>query len=107
MEEFYSEWTEIQRRELEDKYLKALSLLANFNGDRGKYNKAIALLEKLIAIEPYQDEAYCQMMEWYLAVGDKISALQIYRRYLGTVAGELEFDPLAQIRELRKRILTG
>jgi two-component SAPR family response regulator len=107
MEEFYSEWTEIQRRELEDKYLKALSLLANFNGDRGKYNKAIALLEKLIAIEPYQDEAYCQMMEWYLAVGDKISALQIYRRYLGTVVSELEFDPPAQIRELRKRILTG
>jgi len=107
MEEFYGEWTEMRRRELENKYLKTLSLLANLNGDRGKHDKAIALLEKLIAIDPYHDEVYCQLMEWHLATGDKVSALRIYKRYLDTVTSELEFDPPAQIRELRKRILTG
>ncbi|GAJ23571.1 unnamed protein product, partial [marine sediment metagenome] len=91
MEEFYNEWTEMRRRQLEDKYLKAFSLLASFYGDRGKYDTAIALLEKSIAIDPYQDEAYCQIMEWQLTVGDRVSALRTYKRYLDIAPGETEF----------------
>ena len=106
-EEFYSEWTEMQRRELEDKYLRGISLLANFYGNEGKYDRAIVLLEKFIIIDPYQDEAYCQIMECHLAAGDKVSALRIYTRYLDTVAGEMEFVPPARIRDLHKRMLMG
>ena len=107
MNEFYSEWTEMPRRQLEDKYLKALSLLASFNRDRGKYNRAIVLLEKFIIIDPYQDEAYCQIMECHLAAGDTASALRVYRWYLDTVGGEMEFVPPARIRDLHKRMLVG
>ena len=107
MEEFYSEWTEMRRREFEDKYLKALSLLTSFYGDTGEYDRAIALLEKFIAIDPYQDEIYCQIMEWYLVIGDKVSALRTYKRYIDTVASEKEFTPSARIRELHKRIFIG
>ena len=105
--EFYSEWTEMRRHQLEDKYLKVLSLLANFNADRGRYNKAIALLEKFIAIDPYHDEVHCQLMGWHLAAGDKVSALRIYTRYLDTVASELESPSPTQMRELHKRMLMG
>jgi len=107
LEEFYGEWTEMRRRELEDKYLKALSLLASFYGDQGKYDRAIALLEKSVAIDPYQDEVYCQIMEWQLTVEDRASALRTYKRYLETAAGEMEFTTLAQMQELHKRILRG
>jgi len=107
MKEFYSEWTEMQRRELEDKYLKALLLLASFNSDRGKYDTAITLLEKIIAIDPYNDEAYYQVMERHLSVGDKFSALRIYERYLNTVADELEVAPSTRIRNLHRHILAS
>ena len=107
MEEFYSEWTEMHRRQLEDKYLKALSLLASFYGDKRRYDRAIALLEKFISIDPYQDEIYCQIMEWHLAVGDRASALRTYNRYLDTKVGETEFAPPAHMQELRKRMLIG
>lgn len=106
-EEFYSEWTEMQRRELEDKYLRGISLLANFYGNEGKYDRAIALLKKFIVIDPYHDEVYCQLIEWYLAVGDKISARRICKQYLVTVASEMEFVPSARMEELHKRILIG
>ncbi len=105
VEEFYSEWTEIRRRELEDKYLKALSLLAISYANKGKYDRAIALLKKFIAIDPYQDEVYCQIMEWHLAVGDRVSALRIYKRYLDTIASEMGFTPSSRMQELHKRIL--
>jgi ATP/maltotriose-dependent transcriptional regulator MalT/two-component SAPR family response regulator len=107
MEEFYSEWTEMRRRELEDKYLKALSLLANFYAAKRKHDRAIVLLEKSIATDPYQDEVYCQIMELHLAVGDRASALRTYKRYLDTVVGEAEFAPPARMQELHKRILIG
>jgi two-component SAPR family response regulator len=107
MEEFYSEWTEMHRRQLEDKYLKALSLLASFYADKRRYDKAIALLEKSITIDPYQDEIYCQIMQWYLAVEDRASALRTYNQYVDTVAGETEFVPPARMLALRKDILMG
>jgi len=105
MEGFYNEWTEVQRRGLEDKYLKALLLLAGTCADKGQYDRAITLLEKFIAIDPYHDEVYCQVMEWHLAVGDKVSALRVYKRYVDTVAGEMGFVPPPRIQDLHKRIL--
>jgi len=107
MEEFYSEWTEMRRRELEDKYLKALSLLASFYGGRGKYDTAIALLLKFIAIDPYQDEVYCQIMEWQLTAGDRASALRTYKQYLDMAVGEMGFAPSARMEDLHKRMLIG
>jgi DNA-binding SARP family transcriptional activator len=106
MEDFYTEWTETQRRYLEDKYLKTLSLLANSYADKGKYDKAIDLLKKYIAIDPYQEEVYCQIIEWHLVVGDRISALQTYKRCLDIVGSEAEFIPYSRIEELHKNILT-
>ncbi len=105
--EFYSDWTEVRRRELEDKYLKTLSLLASFYGDQRKYDRAIALLEKIIAIDAYQDEIYCQIIEWYLAEGDKVSALRTYKRYFDISTGEMELTISARMQELHKRILIG
>ena len=107
MGEFYSDWTEMRRQELEDKYLKALSLLAGYYGDKGKYDRAIMFLEKFIAIDPYQDDVYCQIVEWYLAEGDKVSALRTHKRYLDTVVSGIKCAPLSRMQELYKRILTG
>jgi DNA-binding SARP family transcriptional activator len=105
MGEFYSEWTEIRRRELEDKYVKALSQLANYHSSRGEYATAISYLEKSLAIDPYQDEVYCKIMEWHLASGDKASALRLYKHYLDTMTRELKLDPPPHISDLHKRIM--
>ena len=105
MGEFYSEWTEMRRRELEDKYVKALSQLANYHSSRGEYARAISYLEKSLAIDPYQDEVYCKIMEWHLASGDKASALRLYKHYLDTMTRELKLDPPPHISDLHKRIM--
>jgi len=105
MKDFYGEWIEVRRRELEDKYLKALSLLANSYGARGEYERAITLLERLIATDPYQDDVYCQVIEWHLALEDKVSALRIYRRYLDTLVGELKSASSARMRDLHHRLV--
>lgn len=104
MKEFYGEWIELLRRELEDKYLRALSLLVSLKGDRGEHEVAIVLLKKYLAIDPYHDEIYCQIMEQYLALEDKASALRTYRRYIDGVVSELKVSPSARMKELHKHI---
>lgn len=105
LEDFYSEWTNVHRRQIEDKYLKGLSLLADFYGHTSQYDKAIALLEKFIVVDPYQDEVYCQMIEWHLAAGDRTSALRTYERCIRIVGGETLGIPTPRMQELHKRIL--
>ena len=104
MKEFYGEWIELLRRELEDKYLRALSSLVTLKGDRGEHEAAIVLLEKYLVIDPYYDEVYCQIMEQCLALEDKASALRTYRRYIDGVASELGVSPPARMEELHKHI---
>jgi len=107
MEEFYTEWVEMYRRELEDTYLKALSLLAGFQIQNGRYSKAISLLEKFIAVDPYQEEVYCQMIECHLAAVDTVSALRVYNRCLDAITGETDFVPSTRLQDLRRHISIG
>jgi len=105
MPNFYSEWIETERRELENKYLKILPSLARFRGERKDYSAAIALLEKFIAVDPYHEEVYCQLIEWYLAEQDKISALRAYKQYLDIATTDLEIKPSARLDEVYREIL--
>ena len=103
----YSEWAETLRRELEDKYLKALYRLAKFKGDGHEYSEAATLLEKYIAVDPYDEEAHCLLVELYLEMGDNASALRKYKQYLDRVSVELKVGPQPHLEELHKRILTA
>lgn len=105
--EIYSEWAAEKRQELENGYVKALMLLARLSSARGQHYRAVGLLEKLLAIDPYQDEVYCQLIEEHLAMGNDLAASGLYKRYIETVARELDLVPSARMRSLYKRILTG
>ena len=107
LSEEYGEWAERRRQELEDKFLRAILLLSRLECNGGRHARAIALLEKFIAIDPYHDEIYCQLMEEHFALGDQVSAARVYKQYLETVVREMDCPPSAQMHTLHKRLLTG
>jgi len=102
----YSEWVETRRRDLEDKLLKGLWLLATLRAGWLEYTEAIAHLERLLTIDPYQDEAYSQLVEYHLAMGNRISASRTYKRYVDTVASELGLSPSPRMYDLHERMMT-
>lgn len=104
LSEFYSDWSQARRRELEDKYLRILCLLAKYYADRKDYGKAMSLLEKLMGIDPYNDEAYTQMMKLQLAEGDTTSAVRTYRRYLEIAGDTPDLTVPPQLRQLHRRV---
>ncbi len=107
LNEVYSDWAEIKRRLLEDKYLKAISLLARLYSERCQHAKAVTLLEDFVSIDPYHDEVYCQLMEQHLAMNNEVSASLVYRRYIETVAREMDCPPSVRMRALHNRLLTA
>ena len=82
-------------------------LLARLSSARGQHYRAIGLLEKLLLLDPYQDEIYCHLIEEHLAMGNDMAASGLYKRYVETVARELDCVPSARMRSLYKLIMTG
>jgi ATP/maltotriose-dependent transcriptional regulator MalT/DNA-binding SARP family transcriptional activator len=107
LEELYSEWIEDRRRELENKYLRVLSLLADYYASRGNYSRAVALLEKFIAIDPYEEDAYCRIIRWHLAERNRSLALRTYKQYVELAADENKSESSYEIRRLYQRIVAG
>lgn len=104
MDGFQSEWIEGLRREFEAKYLQSLCTLAGHYRHSGDHRKAIPMLEKAIVIDSYQDDLYCELAENYIALGDRLSALKVYRQYKSKVASETDADTPPRILQVIKPV---
>ncbi len=107
LKELNGEWIDVRRRELENKYIKALSLLVGHYENKGEYSKATTFLEKLIAIDPYDEDIYYSIMRSYVAEKNSPMALYAYKRYAEIVNSSAEQGIPGDIRELQQRILAS
>jgi len=106
-EEFYSEWAEPLRGQLEQKYLRALSSLAGYYAGRNEHQKGISLCERILAVDSLQEDAWYQMMQGYLALGERGAALHCYRQYSELLREELGVEPPPKIASLYQRAVSG
>ena len=89
---------------LEETYLRVLTYLARLYSEGGQHSRAIEMLEKYISAEPYQDDAYCQLIEQHLAMNDNVSASRIYKKFTETIATGPDFHSSSRMRALRTRL---
>ncbi|MBF8304520.1 MAG: hypothetical protein HW399_895, partial [Dehalococcoidia bacterium] len=106
LKEFYSDWVETSRRQLEYKYLEVLSSLASYTKKEGDLRRTIELLEKSLAIDPSQEETYLDLAKCYLASGDRQSALRICKQCTETMQEEMGTTSTTQIEKLLRSILS-
>ena len=97
-----SEWIETIRRELEEKYLRALSTLAGHYMKQKHFLKALSFLDKATSIDEFQDDLYCDLVECHIALGDRLSALRVYQRYQSKILSEIGSEPSTRFLELLK-----
>lgn len=67
---------------------------------RGDAPAALAVAENLIADDPFDESASEIAVRAYLALGDRASALRIYRQYRDVLRDELNVEPSAAIVQL-------
>ncbi len=106
LQEFYTDWVEALRGQLEARYLRALCSLASCHRAQGDHDRAIELLEKAAAIDPYLEEAYFEIIKSYSALGDTGSAWGVYRRYSSVISQELGCEHSPKMEGLIRSFLT-
>lgn len=103
--EFYSEWCEDLRTDLEMKYHAALMSLASYQTTAGNYHRAVELLEKVIESDPYNEEAQYQRIQSYVNCNEPFLALQQLRKFAKISVEELGGDLPARFFDCHKTII--
>jgi DNA-binding SARP family transcriptional activator len=103
-EEFYSEWCETLRRDLEQQYISSLAGLAGYYAAKGDYDWSISLLERIVEMDPYREEVYAELMKAHGRMGNATAALIWYEDYCRTAGKDLGTTPSQELNDLYRQI---
>ncbi|SDJ88642.1 AfsR/SARP family transcriptional regulator [Natronincola ferrireducens] len=101
------DWIIYERERLQKLYFNGLLRLTKEFSELGQYNKGILCLNKLLYINPLQEEIHKELMELYYLKGDRVLALQQYEKCAEILRSELNISPVEDMRELYERIKMG
>jgi len=100
----FDEWVMIQRERLRDLALRALHRLATVHVTRGESAESIDYTTRLLALDPWREDAHRQLMLLLARNGQRGAALAQYVTCRRILAGELGIEPLPETTALYERI---
>jgi SARP family transcriptional regulator, regulator of embCAB operon len=98
-------WVDGKRRELADILRRALSCLAEASLRSGDAAEAANWAEETIALEPYRETGYRQLMAAHAAAGNRAEALRVYERCRQLLATELGAYPSPETESNYRELL--
>lgn len=105
----FEEWALAQRARLRELALQALYRLAILHTQQGQAGqaKAVNYLTRLLALEPWREEAHRQLMLLLALDGQRSPALAQYETCRQLLAAELGVEPAAETKALYEKIKAG
>ena len=103
----FEEWTLVQRENLHQRALEALSYLANYYELHGDFQAARRHASRQLELDPWREEAHLQMMRVLALDGQRSAALDQYETCRRVLAEELDVEPSAKTRDLYEQIRSG
>jgi class 3 adenylate cyclase len=98
-------WVDGKRRELTDILRRALSCLAEACLRSGDAAEAANWAEETIALEPYRETGYRQLMTAHAAAGNRAEALRVYEQCRQLLATELGAYPSPETESVYRELL--
>jgi LuxR family maltose regulon positive regulatory protein len=106
--EFYSEWAEALRWQLEEQHMRLLTTMAGTCTERGEYKRSADLCQQILTEDEFNEAAWYRLMSNYVLADQMEAAAFCYRKYVDVVSEGLggegipEFEEIChQIRERR------
>ncbi len=99
------EWIEGARDDLRQRYLEALARLTALLEARREYAEAIVHAERLLRLDPFDEETYRLLMRLHDARGNRTRALRVYHDCAATLERELGVEPSAATRDAYEALL--
>ncbi|MEA2528422.1 MAG: hypothetical protein QOG89_66, partial [Thermomicrobiales bacterium] len=103
----YDDRITARRQLLRTNLLAVLARLGQLHAERGETDDAIAVYERLVAVEPIHEEANLALMRLYARAGQRGRALEQFDRLVTALDRELGVAPEPAATDLAEVIRTG
>jgi tetratricopeptide (TPR) repeat protein len=103
----FEEWLLFKQEHIGRQMLSALHCLTQIHAARGEYERAEPYARRLLALEPWDEEAHRQLMRLLALSGRRSAALSQYEICRRLLAEELGAEPADETTALYERIRDG
>jgi predicted ATPase/Tfp pilus assembly protein PilF len=103
----FEEWAIIKREQLHRRAQAALGALAAHHERRGSFDHAQHLARRLIELDPWNEDAYRQLMRAHARSGQRSAALAVYEDCRRALQAGLGAPPATETQALHAQILSG
>ena len=101
------DWLRQEREHLHQVALKAMSELTQNYLQDGHFEKAQSTARRQLSLEPWREQAYCQLMQAYALAGDRGSAIAQFEVCKEVLWDELAVEPTAETVAIYENIKAG
>ncbi|MAU00057.1 MAG: hypothetical protein CL608_23185 [Anaerolineaceae bacterium] len=103
----FEQWLTQQREQYHRQLMDTLTTLTTYHEQRAELTQAIQYAQQQLALEPWREEVYYQLMRLLLYQGQRSSAIAQYLTCVQTLADELGIEPSPKTMNLFKLIQTA
>lgn len=103
----FEQWQRSQQERCHQMAVQALGFVSARHLERGEFAAAIDYTRRLLALEPWLEEAHRQLMLLLARSGQRSAALAQYDTCRHVLAAELGLEPSAETEALYKRLKTA
>ena len=103
--EFYSDWVEDRRRQLELDFLDIASQYADITIRRDQPSKALTSLRNALNIDPYRDDLNERYLEVLLELGRRSDVISHFRAYRKMLEDDLGLQPAEKVVDLYSKAM--
>lgn len=94
----YESWLTLQRRHLEQTYLRAMMTITTTLKDRGEFGSAVQFAQAYLDVDELSEQIHRLLIELYVALDDRHQAQQQFERCAKILERDLGVRPLPQTR---------
>lgn len=96
----YGDWVEARREKFRSALVRALDCMVRLHDWNGEPTLAVAAAEESVALEPFRESGYRNLLNLHLRAGNRVEAKRTYQRLEELFARELGTSPSAELQEL-------
>jgi LuxR family transcriptional regulator, maltose regulon positive regulatory protein len=86
--DFYTEWADNLRWQLEEQYMSVLTALASAYTDTGEFKKGADICQRILELDEFNEAAWYRLMSIYIRWGKMEAAKYCYNRYTQVISEE-------------------
>jgi two-component SAPR family response regulator len=92
-------WADERRFELQNRFRRVLSELAEDYFDKRNFTTALEIFQRALVFDPYQDSYHLRVMQCLNAIGDPNGARRHYKQYTALLKKELGITPESELSD--------